>query len=118
MNAVSTSMPQAPPAPQSCLRCRRVVTKREQHDALEERVLEAIRAEHPEWADADGDTAPHVEHYRELLHLRKRRSARARAERLRARVRGHRLRARLRTLARKYALLLRAGRAGGRGLRS
>jgi outer membrane protein TolC len=53
MGAISTSTTQAPVAPQSCLVCRRVVTKREQHDELEERVLASIRAEHPEWADAE-----------------------------------------------------------------
>ena len=88
------------------------MTKREQHDELEERVLEAIRASRPDWADEeDGDGAPHVEHYRELLRLRKRRGERARAERLHARVRRQRVRARLRGLVRKCALLLTAGRA-------
>jgi hypothetical protein len=112
MNTQSIQTQSATPAPQSCLRCGRVVTKREQHDELEERVLEAIRASRPDWADSDGgDSAPHVEHYRELLRLRKKRSERARAERLHARVRRQRVRARLRSLVRKCALLLTAGRA-------
>ena len=94
------------PAPQSCLRCRRVVTKREQHDALEECVLAAIRAQHPEWTNADGCSDPHVEHYRALLRQRKLRSTGARTERLRERVRRYRRRARLRALTLKCARLL------------
>lgn len=101
---MNVGSPTTPSAPQSCLRCRRVVTKREQHDALEERVLGTIRAEHPEWADAEGEHAPHVKHYRALLELRKRRSARTRAERLRDRLRRYRRRARLRALARRWFL--------------
>ena len=91
----------APPAPHTCQKCGRVVTKREQHEALEERVLETIRAEHPEWVDAADEGDPYVEHYRALLRQRKERSARSRAERLHARVRRQRWRARLRALARK-----------------
>ena len=88
MNVESMTTQTAQAAQHSCLRCGRVVTKREQHEELEERVLEAIRAGRPEWAaaDGDGDDAPHVEHYRKLLRLRKRRRARTRAARLRARV--------------------------------
>jgi hypothetical protein len=93
-----------PPAPQSCLRCRRVLTKREQHDALEECVLATIREQHPEWTDASVGGDPHVEYYRALLRQRKRRNASARAARLRERIRRYRWRARLRALARKYAL--------------
>ena len=54
--------------PHSCLTCGRVVTRREQHEALEGRVLESI----------------HVERFRELLHLRKGRGGRERAEGTRA----------------------------------
>lgn len=105
MNAVSTLTPPTPRAPLSCLRCRRVVTKLEQHAALEERVLETLRAARPAWADAEGEGAPHVERYRELLRLRQKRRARDRAERLRRRVRRYRRRARLSALG--------AGRSGG-----
>jgi primosomal protein N'' len=98
MNATSISIPTAPTAPQSCLQCRRFVTKREQHDAFEARLLEMIRAQHPEWAESDS-VVLQVEHYRALLQRRKRRSSRERAERLRERVRRYRVRARLRGLA-------------------
>lgn len=56
-------------ATHSCLRCGRVVTKREQHEELEERVLEAIRAGRPDWAEAvsGDDSTLHVERLRELL---------------------------------------------------
>jgi len=86
MNTQTMTTQPAQQAPHSCRRCGRVVTKREQHEALEARVLESIRAEHPEWAGADGHDAPHEEHYRKLLRLRRRRRARTRAARLRARV--------------------------------
>lgn len=55
---------------QCCLTCGRTLTDREQHDALEASVLEGIRAEHPEWADAEGNCAPCVTHYRALLKAR------------------------------------------------
>ena len=73
----------------SCLRCGRVVTKREQHEELEERVLEAIRAGRPDWAEAglDDEGAPHVERLRELLRLREGRGEGEGAERMSARVR-------------------------------
>jgi len=87
--SAETMTTQAAPLP--CVRCGRVVTKREQHEELEGRVLDAIRAGRPEWAGAaDVDGAPHVERYRALLRLRKRRGARARALRLRARIRRRR----------------------------
>ncbi len=76
-------------APHSCMRCGRLVTKREQHEELEERVLEAIRAARPDWDEAasDKDGAPHVERLRELLRLRKRRGEGESALRVRAHVR-------------------------------
>jgi hypothetical protein len=101
MNVVSTLTITAPPALQSCLRCRRVVTKREQHDAVEERVLETIRAEHPEWASITGASDPYLNQYRKVLQMRKSRSARARAERLHARVRRSRQLTRLSELVRR-----------------
>lgn len=87
MTNVETITKQA--APHSCLRCGRVVTKREQHEELEERVLEAIRAGRPDWAEAgsDDDSAPHVERLRELLRLRKRRGEDESAESMSERVR-------------------------------
>ena len=87
MNAENMTTQLANAAPHSCLRCGRVVTKRAQHEELEERVLAAIRAGHPEWDGADAHGGAHVEHYRRLLRLRKSRSARVRAARRRARVR-------------------------------
>lgn len=62
-----TTTPSAP-ALQCCLLCRRTLTDREQHDKLEESVLAAIRAEHPEWAhNAAEGCDPFVAHYRALL---------------------------------------------------
>jgi hypothetical protein len=98
MNTTSTLTTTAPAAPQSCLQCRRIVTRREQHDEFEARLLEMIRAQHPEWNEGDS-VVLQVEHYRALLQRRKRRSSRARTERLRGRVRLYRLRARLRALS-------------------
>ena len=82
---------QTQPTTYSCRRCGRVVTKREQHEELEARVLEAIRAGRPEWADdseeTSADGAPHVERFRELLRMRKERGEGEGAERMRASVR-------------------------------
>jgi hypothetical protein len=62
-----------------------VVTKREQHERLEERVLEAIRAGRPERAGDEGEEgAAHVERLRELMRLRKSRGEDAGAEQVRA----------------------------------
>ncbi|MBA2340729.1 MAG: hypothetical protein H0V88_10065, partial [Pyrinomonadaceae bacterium] len=54
---------------QCCLLCRHTLTDREQqHDKLEQSILEAIRAEHPEWRDGeDSERTPHVARYRSLL---------------------------------------------------
>lgn len=38
------------PGLQCCLRCGRVLTDRALHDSMEESMLYAIRARHPEWA--------------------------------------------------------------------
>jgi thioredoxin reductase (NADPH) len=48
------------------------------HDDLEQRVLAAIRAEHPEWVNADGECKLCIARYRALL---KRRALRVEAER-------------------------------------
>lgn len=58
------------PGLQCCLLCGRTLTDRALHDALEEPVLAAIRAEHPEWSGVDGVCEPCVEHYRRLLRER------------------------------------------------
>ena len=105
MNASTLTPLATPPAPLSCLRCRRVVTKLEQHAELEERVLETLRAARPERVDTGDRSDTEVEHYRELLRLREQRRARDRAERLRERVRRQRRAARLRALVVKYLVL-------------
>ncbi len=64
---------------QCCLVCGRTLTNRAAHDALEERVLEAISSEHPEWMNEDGRCALCVTHYRALLKARISRSERLRA---------------------------------------
>jgi hypothetical protein len=64
------------PIMQCCLVCGRTLTNRAAHDALEESVLEAISAEHPEWVNEDGICALCVTHYRELLKARISRSER------------------------------------------
>ncbi|MBA3323342.1 MAG: hypothetical protein H0T45_18125 [Pyrinomonadaceae bacterium] len=81
------------PGLQCCLLCGRVLTDRALHDRLEEPVLASIRAEHPEWASADGDCAPCVSVYRKLLEERM-----TRAQRMRARADGRRLWARMSSL--------------------
>jgi hypothetical protein len=56
---------------QCCVLCHRTLTDRAQHDALEERVLATLRAEHPEWKrEADGARKSSVEYYRALLKQR------------------------------------------------
>lgn len=68
------------PALQCCLLCGRTLTDRAAHDALEERVLEAIRAEHPDWESDDEACQPCVTHYRSLIKGRASRSERLREE--------------------------------------
>ncbi len=63
------------PGWQCCLLCGRTLTDRALHDALEEPVLAAIRAEHPEWSSIDGACQPCVSHYRSLLRERLARGA-------------------------------------------
>lgn len=63
---------------QCCLVCGRTITNREQHEALEERVLAAIREAHPDWAEGDGTCSPCVVYYRRLLKDRGARVARRR----------------------------------------
>ena len=70
------------PGWQCCLRCGRALTDRALHDRLEEPVLVAIRAEHPEWSDGDGACRPCVRHYRKLLDDRLTRDERLRASEL------------------------------------
>jgi hypothetical protein len=65
---------------QCCLLCGRTLTDRALHDALEEPVLAAIRAEHPEWSSVDGACQPCVNHYRNLLRERLTREARLEVE--------------------------------------
>jgi hypothetical protein len=64
------------PGLQCCLRCRRVLTDRTLHDALEEPILASIRAEHPEWTRQDEVCLPCIGHYRDLLDERRTRSER------------------------------------------
>lgn len=66
------------PGLQCCLRCRRLLTDRALHDALEEPVLASIRAGHPEWVGSDGVCQPCVREYRSLLSDRQTRSGRQR----------------------------------------
>jgi hypothetical protein len=63
------------PGLQCCLRCRRVLTNRALHDALEEPVLASIRAAHSEINSADV-CQPCIEEYRNLLKDRETRSGR------------------------------------------
>ena len=58
------------PGLQCCLRCGRLLTDRALHDALEEPVLDSIRARHPEWAAPGGACQPCVREYRRLLERR------------------------------------------------
>lgn len=75
------------PGLQCCLRCGRVLTDRALHDSMEESMLYAIRARHPEWAleagragEAGGECQPCLSEYRRLLGDRQTRAE----ERLRA----------------------------------
>ena len=82
------------PGLQCCLRCGRVLTDRALHDSMEESMLYAIRARHPEWAqpqpqqqgaadetrEAGGECQPCLSEYRRLLGDRRTRAA----ERLRS----------------------------------
>ena len=63
------------PGLQCCLRCRRVLTDRTLHDALEEPVLASIRAGHPGFASPNEACQPCIEEYRSLLRDRAARSA-------------------------------------------
>jgi hypothetical protein len=62
------------PGLQCCLRCRRVLTDRALHDALEEPVLASIRAGHPGFASPNEACQPCIEEYRNLLKEREVRS--------------------------------------------
>jgi len=75
---------------QCCLLCGRTLTDRALHDRLEEPVINAIRLEHPEWANADGTCAPCLSAYRKLLEDRL-----TRDERLHTQAEDHRLWARV-----------------------
>ena len=66
------------PGLQCCLRCRRVLTDRALHDALEEPVLASIRAGHPDWASLNEACQPCLDEYRSLLKDRQTRSLRQR----------------------------------------
>ncbi|MGH9945371.1 MAG: hypothetical protein ACRD9R_23715 [Pyrinomonadaceae bacterium] len=69
------------PGWQCCLLCGRTLTDRASHDRVEEPVLAAIRAEHPQWAAADGGgCAECLKRYRELLRERATRAEAARVE--------------------------------------
>jgi len=74
------------PGLQCCLRCGRVLTDRALHDSMEESMLYAIRARHPEWVqetnEASGECQPCLSEYRRLLDDRRTRAE----ERLRAAV--------------------------------
>jgi len=67
------------PIMQCCLVCGRTLTNRAAHEALEESVLEAISAEHPEWVNEDGICARCITHYQAFLKARISRSERLRA---------------------------------------
>lgn len=66
------------PGLQCCLRCRRVLTDRALHDALEEPVLASIRTHYPELASPNQACQPCIEEYRSLLNDRRTRSERVR----------------------------------------
>jgi hypothetical protein len=76
LSDVEVSEAAIPQGWQCCLLCGRTLTDRALHDALEEPVLAAIRAEHPEWSSVDGACQPCVNHYRNLLRERLTREAR------------------------------------------
>lgn len=78
-------MPELTPGLQCCLRCGRVLTDRALHDSMEESMLYAIRARHPEWAqkkadEASEDCQPCLSEYRRLLNDRHTRAELLRAE--------------------------------------
>ncbi len=72
------------PGLQCCMRCGRVLTDRALHDSMEESMLYAIRARHPEWAqkttgeagEASGECQPCLNEYRRLLSDRQTRAER------------------------------------------
>ena len=68
------------PGLQCCLRCGRVLTDRALHDSMEESMLYAIRARHPEWAQktdkTGGECQPCLSEYRRLLSDRQTRAER------------------------------------------
>ncbi|HEY0405048.1 MAG TPA: hypothetical protein VGC89_04930 [Pyrinomonadaceae bacterium] len=64
------------PGLQCCLRCRRVLTNRALHDALEDSVLASIRAAHSGPAESAEVCQPCLEEYRNLLKDRETRSGR------------------------------------------
>jgi hypothetical protein len=76
LSDVEVSEAAIPQGWQCCLLCGRTLTDRALHDALEEPVLAAISAEHPEWSSVDGACQPCVNHYRSLLRERLTREAR------------------------------------------
>ena len=59
---------------QCCVICGRMLTDRALHDALEQQVLAVIRAEHPEWVEANGACTLCIEKYRAILRERARRA--------------------------------------------
>jgi hypothetical protein len=64
------------PGLQCCLRCRRVLTNRALHDALEDSILASIRAAHSDQMDTGEVCQPCIEEYRNLLKDRETRSER------------------------------------------
>ncbi len=65
---------------QCCIVCGRTLTDRALHDELEDQVLAAIRAEHPEWTDQNGVCEACVSYYRNLLQERATREERLRVQ--------------------------------------
>ena len=55
------------PGLQCCVMCGRKLTDRSLHDSLEQAVLAPIRAEHPEWVDANRVCELCIRKYRMIL---------------------------------------------------
>jgi hypothetical protein len=66
------------PGLQFCVMCGRMLTDRSLHDSLEQAVLAPIRAEHPEWVDANRVCELCIRKYRMILEQRRRRVEEAR----------------------------------------
>ena len=66
------------PGLQCCVMCGRKLTDRSLHDSLEQAVLAAIRAEHPEWVDTNRVCELCIRKYRMILEHRRRRVEEAR----------------------------------------